>query len=98
MKKQSTAGRNPFSDPGEPGYLPEVGEELFDLSLQAVDVAPRHRRDVTRPGTIERMMQVRRIVKLAALALGLVTYVWFAAVRATPSVKRRKALRRNRPR
>ena len=52
--------------------------------------------DVTRPGTIERMTKVRRIAKLAGLALAFVTYVWFAAVRATPAVKRRKALRRNR--
>jgi hypothetical protein len=42
------------------------------------------------------MMLIRRIVKLYVAALALVTYVWFAAVRATPSVKRRKALRRAR--
>ena len=28
--------------PREAGHLPEVGEELLDLPLQAVDVAPRH--------------------------------------------------------
>ena len=28
--------------PREAGHLPEVGEELLDLLLQAVDVAPRH--------------------------------------------------------
>jgi hypothetical protein len=42
------------------------------------------------------MQQVRRIAKLAGLALAFVTYVWFAAVRETPAVKRRKALRRRR--
>ena len=42
------------------------------------------------------MTKVRRIVKLAGLALAFVTYVWFAAVRAAPTVKRRKARRRNR--
>ena len=40
------------------------------------------------------MAKVRRILKLVGLALGFVTYVWFAAVRATPAVKRRKARRR----
>jgi len=42
------------------------------------------------------MMRLRRIVKLLGLALAFVTYVWFAAVRAAPAVKRRKALRRRR--
>jgi hypothetical protein len=39
----------------------------------------------------------RRILKLAAAAVGFVLYVWFAAVRATPAVKRRKARRRAAP-
>jgi hypothetical protein len=42
------------------------------------------------------MTQVRRIVKLLGFALAFVTYVWFAAVRAAPAVKRRKAQRRRR--
>jgi hypothetical protein len=37
---------------------------------------------------------VRRIVRLAAATLAFVLYIWFAAVRATPAVKRRKARRR----
>jgi hypothetical protein len=39
----------------------------------------------------------RRIVKLAAAAVAFVLYVWFAAVRATPAVKRCKARRRGGP-
>jgi hypothetical protein len=37
---------------------------------------------------------VRRILKLAGAALAFAAYVWFAAVRAVPAVKRRKAARR----
>jgi hypothetical protein len=50
--------------------------------------------DVTPLGTIERMTLVRRIVKLAAAAVAFALYVWFTAVRAAPSIRRRKALRR----
>ncbi|HUH15829.1 MAG TPA: hypothetical protein VML35_08090 [Gaiellaceae bacterium] len=39
------------------------------------------------------MAPVRRILRLAGVALGLATYVWIAAVRAVPAVKRRKARR-----
>jgi hypothetical protein len=35
-----------------------------------------------------------RLLRLALGALGLVLYTWFAAVRALPRVRRRKALRR----
>jgi hypothetical protein len=37
---------------------------------------------------------VGRILKLGAVLLAAVLYVWAAAVRATPEVKRRKAERR----
>jgi len=37
---------------------------------------------------------IRRILKLAAAGLAGALYVWVAAVRATPAVKRRKAARR----
>lgn len=40
------------------------------------------------------MALVRRILKLAGLALGLAAYVWFAAVRNVPRVRARKARRR----
>jgi hypothetical protein len=40
------------------------------------------------------MPPVRRILKLAAGVVGFALYIWFAAVRAVPSVKRRKASRR----
>ena len=40
------------------------------------------------------MTLVRRVLKLIGAALTFAVYVWFAAVRATPKVKRRKALRR----
>jgi hypothetical protein len=42
------------------------------------------------------MAFVGRILKLAAGVLAFLTYVWFAAVRAVPGVKRRKARRRRR--
>ncbi len=40
------------------------------------------------------MALVKRILKLVGAALGFATYVWIAAVRAVPAVKRRKARRR----
>jgi hypothetical protein len=42
------------------------------------------------------MRLVRRALKLVALALGSLLYVWYEAVRATPAIKRRKAERRSR--
>jgi HAMP domain-containing protein len=42
------------------------------------------------------MTVVRRIVKLFAAALALFVYVWFAAVRLAPAVRRRKSARRAR--
>jgi hypothetical protein len=40
------------------------------------------------------MTLIRRILKLFAAAVAFALYVWFAAVRAVPGVRRRKALRR----
>jgi hypothetical protein len=40
------------------------------------------------------MPLLRRAVKLVAATFGFLLYVWYAAVRATPEVKRRKAARR----
>ena len=40
------------------------------------------------------MPPVGRILKLLAALLAALVYVWGAAVRATPEVKRRKAARR----
>lgn len=40
------------------------------------------------------MASVRRILSLAAAALGALAYVWVAAVRSLPVVRRRKAARR----
>jgi len=40
------------------------------------------------------MPLLRRAVKLVAASFGFLLYVWYAAVRATPHVKRRKAARR----
>jgi hypothetical protein len=37
---------------------------------------------------------VRRILKLAAASVAFVLYLWYAAVRAAPRVKARKARRR----
>jgi hypothetical protein len=40
------------------------------------------------------MPPVGRILRLAAAAFAFVLYVWYAAVRNAPQVKRRKARRR----
>jgi hypothetical protein len=40
------------------------------------------------------MPLIRRAVKIVAAMLGFFLYVWYAAVRAAPDVKRRKAARR----
>jgi len=40
------------------------------------------------------VQRLKRMAKLAAAALGLAAYVWFAAVRLAPRVKRRKRSRR----
>jgi hypothetical protein len=40
------------------------------------------------------MPLLRRAVKLVAATFGFLLYVWYAAVRATPDIKRRKADRR----
>jgi len=37
---------------------------------------------------------VRRILKLVGATIAFAVYVWFAAVRLAPTVKRRKARRR----
>jgi hypothetical protein len=42
------------------------------------------------------MALLRRIVKLAGVALALAVYVWFAAVRNVPRVRARKQRRRAR--
>ncbi len=43
----------PVPEPGEARYLPQVGEELFDLPLQAIDVSARHVAHSTPPRRIE---------------------------------------------
>jgi hypothetical protein len=40
------------------------------------------------------MPPIRRILTLLGALVGIALYVWFAAVRALPAVKRRKAARR----
>jgi hypothetical protein len=37
---------------------------------------------------------VRRIVRTVLAVIGFVLYTWYEAVRLTPAVKRRKAMRR----
>ena len=38
--------------------------------------------------------RIKRLLKIAAAAFAFLLYVWFAAVRSLPVVKRRKRLRR----
>jgi hypothetical protein len=45
---------------------------------------------------VTNVRRVKRLLKLLAGVLGLVVYVWFAAVRNLGTVKRRKAARRSR--
>ena len=40
------------------------------------------------------MAQIRRVLKGLAAAVAFVIYVWYAAVRYAPEVKRRKRARR----
>jgi hypothetical protein len=40
------------------------------------------------------MELVRRIVRIVVGVTGFVLYTWYEAVRLTPAVKRRKAMRR----
>lgn len=40
------------------------------------------------------MRLVKRVLKILAAAIAVALYVWFAAVRSVPAVKRRKAARR----
>jgi hypothetical protein len=37
---------------------------------------------------------IRRIVRIGLAVTGFVLYTWYEAVRLTPAVKRRKAMRR----
>jgi len=46
--------------------------------------------------SVLRVARIKRLLKLAAGALAFGLYVWFAAVRKVPLVKRRKAARRAR--
>jgi HAMP domain-containing protein len=41
------------------------------------------------------MKRIRRLLKLAATAFGALLYVWYAAVRLAPGVKRRKRAKRS---
>jgi len=50
-----------------------------------------HRRRRTLSSTVA---SITRILRLAVGALAALLYVWFAAVRNLPRVRRRKALRR----
>jgi hypothetical protein len=45
---------------------------------------------------MDRVRTIKRIALAAGAVVGGLLYVWFAAVRAVPLVKRRKALRRTR--
>jgi hypothetical protein len=44
------------------------------------------------------MARIRLLLRVFAGAVGFLLYVWYAAVRATPAVKARKARRRLRAR
>jgi hypothetical protein len=42
------------------------------------------------------MAQLRRLVRMVLAVIGFALYTWYEAVRLTPFVKRRKAMRRRR--
>ena len=63
----------------------EVCEQLLHLALDAVDVTALGHATI---------VAVARILKLAGAAVGVLLYVWVAAVRLAPTVRARKAARR----
>ena len=89
----------------EARHLPELGEELLDLAREAVDVAVARPRPERTPGSrsrrtsrggrvstwrADRRRRIRLILRLVAGSLAFLAYVWVAAVRLLPEVKRRK--------
>ena len=79
----------------EARHLPEIGEQLLDLALQLVEIPlVCHLRQAYPRRSLLGMARIRRLVKLAAAAFALLLYVWYAAVRHAPQVKRQKRTRR----
>jgi hypothetical protein len=77
---------------GKPRRAPEVGEELLDLALEAVDVASAGHVGSGRRYT-PLVARLKRLARLAAAAFGALVYVWVAAVRLAPRAKRRRAIK-----
>jgi hypothetical protein len=65
--------------------LTQVGEELLHLGLEAIDVPARGHAT---------MVAVARLLRIAALAVAFLLYVWVGAVRNANAVRARKAARR----
>ena len=70
---------------GRHAVVAEVGEELLHLGLQPVHVSA---------GSHATIVAVGRILKAAGVAVGLLLYVWVAAVRLAPGIRARRAARR----
>ncbi len=66
--------------------VPEVGEELFHLAREPLEVLPLGH---------ARIVAVGRLLKTAPFVVGYLTYVWVASVRAAPGIRARKAARRS---
>ncbi len=77
----------------EARHLPQLGEEILDLTLKVAEVTtgPGHQARSTLSGGVA---SIRRILGLAAAALAGLLRLWYRAVLAAPEVKRRKAARR----
>src|SRR4029453_8376046 len=83
------------AQPDRARHLPEIREEVLDLALEPVDVAPaRHVESVPTRVDSHRMSLVGRILKALAAVLALLVYVWMAAVRGAPAAHRRRAAKR----
>jgi hypothetical protein len=63
--------------------------ELIHVPLPLQDADKR-----THLSNLSGVKRIRRLLKLAATAFGVLLYVWYAAVRLAPGVKRRKQARR----
>jgi hypothetical protein len=70
---------------GRDAMMAEVGEELLHLGLEPVEVSAVSHATIVAVG---------RILKAAGAAVGLLLYVWVAAVRLAPGIRARKAARR----
>ena len=92
MRKTSAGGRKAAA-PRHRASPAQIREELLHLALQPLAVAPRaHVAILAWENRYSR--RVGKYLKLGAIGLGAVLWVWFSAVHHAGEVKARKAARR----